>query len=77
MATEPPSLMLCYDAKIHPKANMEPPWNDTSVFLGNDEQIFPEPLSTHETQQKNVWDYFQISRRRCSRRNFIRALWSK
>ena len=30
-----------------------------------------------ETQQKNVWDYLQISRRRSSRRNFIRAIWSR
>ena len=39
--------MLCYDAEIHQKANMEPSWNNTSVFLGNNEQILLEPLRAH------------------------------
>ena len=54
MVTEPASPMPCHDVEIHPKAIMEPSWNDTSVFLGNDEQTFPELLRTHETQQKNA-----------------------
>ena len=29
------------------KQNMEPTCNNTSVFLGNDEQNFPEPLRAH------------------------------
>ena len=28
------------------------------------------------TRNNKLWDYLQISRRRCSRRNFIRAIWS-
>ena len=44
--------MICYDQEIHPKTNVEPPWNDTSVFLGIDEQIFPEPLRAHENSAK-------------------------
>ena len=30
-----------------------------------------------KAQQKTVWDYLQISRRRCSKRNFVRAIWSR
>ena len=43
MATEPrspKSPMLCYDEEAHRKVNMETPWNNTSVFLGKDEQSF-------------------------------------
>ena len=47
MATEPPSPIFCYDDEIRLKTNMEPSWNKTSVFLGNDEQIFPEQLRAH------------------------------
>ena len=47
MATKPPSPMFCYDAKIQPKTNMEPSWNNTKVFLGSDVQFFPEPLRAH------------------------------
>ena len=42
-ATEPPSPMFCYDKKFQPKTNMEASWNNNSVFLGNDVQIFQEP----------------------------------
>ena len=31
---------------------MESSWNNTSVFLGNDEQIFPEPLRAHRNSAK-------------------------
>ena len=48
MATEPPSPMLFCDEEIQPKTNMKPSWNKTSVFLGNDGQVFPEPLRAHE-----------------------------
>ena len=47
MATEPPSPTFCYDAKIQPKTNVEPSWSNTSVFLGNDMQVFLEPLRAH------------------------------
>ena len=38
---------VCYDAELYPKANMEPSWNNTSVFLGIDEKIFQETLRAH------------------------------
>ena len=44
--------MLCYNAEFHPKANMEPSWNNISVFLGNDLQIFPEPLRAYGNSVK-------------------------
>ena len=44
--------MSCYDAKIHPKAKVEPSWSNTSVFLGNDQQIFAEPLGAHGNSGK-------------------------
>ena len=47
MATGEPSATFCHDAKIQPKTNVEPSWNNTSVFLGNDVQIFPETLRAH------------------------------
>ena len=31
---------------------MEPWWNGTSVFLGNDQQFFPEPLRAHENSSR-------------------------
>ena len=30
-----------------------------------------------KTQEKNIWDYFQVCGRKCSRRNLIRAIWSE
>ena len=33
--------------KSEPKANVEPSWNNTSVFLGHDVQTFPELLRAH------------------------------
>ena len=73
--------------------NVKQPWNSTSVFLGNGVQFFVNHyvqffvnhyvqfFVNHyvpmKTQQKFVWDYLQISSRRCSRRNFMRAFWSK
>ena len=47
MAAERPLRTFCCDAKIQPQTNMEPSWNNTSVFLGNDVQFFPEPLRAH------------------------------
>ena len=49
---KPPSPMLCHGTEFYPKANMEPSWNNTSVFLGNDEQIFPKPLRAHRNSAK-------------------------
>ena len=46
--------MLCYDKETHLKTNIEPSWNDTSVFLKNDEQIFPEPLRAHGNSAKEL-----------------------
>ena len=51
-ATELPSTMFCYDAEFHTKTNMEPSWNNTSVFLGNDQQTFPEPLRAYVNSVK-------------------------
>ena len=31
---------------------MEPWWNNTSVFLGDDQQFFPEPLRAHGNSEK-------------------------
>ena len=52
IAEEPPPPMICYDAEIYPKANMSPWWNNTSVFLGNDERIFPGPLRAYGSSAK-------------------------
>ena len=40
MAREPSSLTICCDAKSQPKIKVEPPWNNTNVFRGNDVQFF-------------------------------------
>ena len=53
MAIEPPSSMVCCDAKIHQKPNVGPSWKKTSVFLRNHSQIFPEPLRAHENSTKD------------------------
>ena len=42
-----------YDSEIHTTANMELSWNNTSVFLGDDEQIFPEPIRAHGNSAKD------------------------
>ena len=44
--------MPCYDAEFHPEANMEPALNNTSAFLGKDQQIFPEPQRAHRNPGK-------------------------
>ena len=43
--------MPCNDAETYPEANMEPWLNSTSVFLGNDLQISPEPLRAHKNSR--------------------------
>ena len=44
---------------------------------GRTSKIFPEPLCTPwKHKNNNSWDYLQISRRRCNRRNFNPAIWS-
>ena len=52
MAIELPSPMLCYIAEFHPKTNMEPSWNNTGLLLGNDQQIFTEPLNAYENSKE-------------------------
>ena len=52
MATELPSLVPCYDADVQPKTGMGPLLNNTSMYLGNDEEIFPEPRRAHENSPK-------------------------
>ena len=54
---------------LHPKTNVESPWIITSVFPGGTRRCPPG-------RKTNSWAYVQISRRRCNRRNFIRAIWS-
>ena len=44
--------MPCSDAEIHTEASMEPRWNNASVFLGNNQQFFPEPLRAHGNSGK-------------------------
>ena len=44
--------MPCYDAKLHPKANMESWWNNTSVFLENEQQTSRSHYVPMETQGK-------------------------
>ena len=39
--------MPCYDAEIHAKANVEPWWNNTSVFLGDEQQNSPQQPPSH------------------------------
>ena len=58
MAPEPPSPTICYDAKIQPETNMEPSWNNTSVLLGNDVQIFPELLRARENSAQECMGLF-------------------
>ena len=53
MATKLPSLTFCYDVRIQVKANVEPSWNNTNVFLRNHAQYFPEPLRAHEDSTEN------------------------
>ena len=43
--------MLCHGAEFYPKAKMESSWNKTSVFLGNDQQVFPEQLRAHKNSR--------------------------
>ena len=43
--------MLCFDAEIYPKANMEPWWSDTSVFLRKDEQYFSGTTSCPNSEK--------------------------
>ena len=44
--------MSWYDEEIHTQTNMELWWNNTSVFLGNEQQVFPGPLRAHRLQEK-------------------------
>ena len=56
MATEQPSSMLCSDAKVQLKPNVEPSWNNTSVFLAIDDQTFPEPLRTYANPKEECME---------------------
>ena len=54
---------------VYPKTNMESGWNNTNDYPRGDQRHPPG-------RETNSWAYLQISRRRCSRRNFMRAIWS-
>ena len=56
MASDQPSSTLCRDAKIQLKPTVEPSWNNTCVFLGNDVQSFPEPLRGHEKSKEDCME---------------------
>ena len=47
MAKEPPSPSFAMMRKSTQKTNIEPSWNNTSVFLGNEVQVFLESLRAH------------------------------
>ena len=47
MATEPPSTLVCCDAKVQLKPDADQSWNNTSVSLGNYAKIFSEPLRAY------------------------------
>ena len=56
-------------------------WNHGGPVLecpqGRTSKISPNHyVPPKNTKNNNSWDYLQISRRRCSRRNFIHSIWS-
>ena len=50
--------------------NIEPSWNNTSMFLGKTSKFLWNNYMPMETQKKNVWDFLQISRKRCNGTSF-------
>ena len=44
--------MPCYDEGIHPQTKMELWWNNTSVLLGNEQQVSRNHYVPTETQGK-------------------------
>ena len=50
--------MLCYDEEFHPQANMEQRWNNTSVLLGNDQQVSRNQIHwiTYRFQEEDAAD---------------------
>ena len=55
--------MPCYDEKFHPQANMELWWNNTCVFLGNEQQVSRNHYVPTEHKKAIHWTTYRFQER--------------